>query len=71
MNQNETCKYLCQSSMKVDETQIKFAIDNEYKVNFVIDNLPAVSREGNETQIGFPVGFKLVEFLDLRGECTF
>ena len=42
MNQNETCKYLCQSSMGIDETQMQFAIDNDYKVNFVIDNLPAV-----------------------------
>ena len=58
MNRNETCKMLCHrilSEEQVDEFQ--WAIDHDYKINFIIDNLPGVYIANNATSVGFPIGY--------------
>jgi len=65
MLKNETCKFLCQR--KLDEAQkglFRNMIDDEYLVNWIVDNLPAATRyvrtgSGGDSIMymnGFPVG---------------
>ena len=42
------------------------AIENKYKINFVLDNLPGIYKFDNQTIIGYPIGFIEV-FLKLSG----
>ncbi len=70
---DEICKVVCrvQGLTKSQTFQLKRAIDDEYRVNMILDNLPAAVRSDffdEETQThksfyerGFPVGFKVGE----------
>ena len=51
--------------MNLNESKIKFAIDHDYKINFVIDNLPAVVDHSNHL-IGYRIGFKEVYNFHIR-----
>lgn len=70
MNHNETCKRLCPSIplKEADKENFKSKIEDQYVVNWIIDNLPVATRvpsakagsPGSETELyasGFPVGF--------------
>jgi len=68
MLQNETCKVVCRMSLTEDHKEkFRRMIDDEYLVNWIVDNLPAATRfvrlsEDQESQQsfmymnGFPVG---------------
>jgi transmembrane 9 superfamily protein 2/4 len=67
---DETCKVVCRGAplTKAQAQMLKKFIDDEYRVNMILDNLPAAVRvdyfdEDSEThkslyERGFPVGFK-------------
>lgn len=65
---NETCKELCKKDLKVrDKQNFKNMIDDEYLVNWIVDNMPGATRIGqygvrsdNDAiyMDGFPVGLK-------------
>jgi len=56
--QNTDCKFLCQIHMdKKTMAQLRHLIDEEYRVHWLLDNLPvAVFNDGYVTR-GYPVGF--------------
>lgn len=60
MKNDETCVVLCQKLHKKEEIQMfKTMIDQEYRVHWVLDNLPVAVRNeelGYVTR-GYPVGF--------------
>lgn len=65
MNVNTTCSYLCKRDLTPENKQrLKRMIDDEYQVNWLVDNLPAAMRyyrRGDESYSymnGFPVGMK-------------
>mmetsp|Transcript_151098 Transcript_151098/g.263346 ORF Transcript_151098/g.263346 Transcript_151098/m.263346 type:complete len:629 (+) Transcript_151098:122-2008(+) len=65
MNVNSSCSYLCQRKLEPEDKQrLKRMIDDEYQVNWLVDNLPAAMRyyrRGDESYSyvnGFPVGLK-------------
>merc|ERR1719171_1683644 len=65
MNVNNTCAFLCSIKMSEDDkTRFKHMIDDEYQVNWLVDNLPAATRyhsageEGFTYMNGFPIGLK-------------
>jgi len=67
MNVNESCKVLCEPISLKDKgnnVTLKDMIDNEYQVNWLVDNLPAATpytRAGSSEPTlhnGFPVGLK-------------
>eukprot|EP00928_Gymnodinium_smaydae_P048554 TRINITY_DN32475_c0_g1_i1.p1 TRINITY_DN32475_c0_g1~~TRINITY_DN32475_c0_g1_i1.p1 ORF type:complete len:629 (+),score=121.23 TRINITY_DN32475_c0_g1_i1:125-2011(+) len=64
---NETCKVLCKKDLsQEDKALFKSMIDDEYLVNWLVDNLPAATRyirrgnaKGESTYMnGFPVGLE-------------
>eukprot|EP00929_Paragymnodinium_shiwhaense_P088812 TRINITY_DN4911_c0_g1_i1.p1 TRINITY_DN4911_c0_g1~~TRINITY_DN4911_c0_g1_i1.p1 ORF type:complete len:626 (-),score=129.89 TRINITY_DN4911_c0_g1_i1:460-2337(-) len=65
MNVNASCAYLCQRYLGDEEKkEFKRMIDNEYQVNWLVDNLPAAMRyyrrrdNSYSYTNGFPVGMK-------------
>jgi transmembrane 9 superfamily protein 2/4 len=65
MNVNASCSYLCQRSLGAKEKkEFKTMIDQEYQVNWLVDNLPAAMRyyrrrdNSYSYTNGFPVGMK-------------
>lgn len=64
MLENQTCRVLCEKSLiKEDKEHFKSMIDDEYLVNWIVDNLPAATRyrrKGDTHEYtymnGFPVG---------------
>jgi transmembrane 9 superfamily protein 2/4 len=65
MNVNASCKYMCKRDLtEEDKQRLKRMIDDEYQVNWLVDNLPAAMRyyrRGDDTYSymnGFPVGMK-------------
>jgi len=68
MRYEQSCKILCRATYTNSELQqFKDLIDQDYRVNWLVDNLPAatVSQEGNKVtttyEKGFPVGTKRSE----------
>jgi transmembrane 9 superfamily protein 2/4 len=64
MQHDESCKILCQKSLTKDEALLLTkAVWNEYRHNWIVDNLPAASRTEVADYVatshsqGFPVGF--------------
>merc|ERR1719240_1324874 len=63
MNQTERCKVLCTKVLSAaDVANFKGLIEDEYIVNWIVDNLPVTTRYtsslGSQTYMnGFPVGF--------------
>merc|ERR1719359_2498886 len=67
MLHNVTCKILCRRKVtKEDKEKFRSMIDDEYLVNWIVDNLPAATRyvrkgigQGDFTYMnGFPVGIE-------------
>jgi len=67
MNQNKSCVALCQVDVTDEEKNVmREMIDNDYVVNWLVDNLPAVTKykafDGRKDPYkyvsGFPVGIK-------------
>jgi len=67
MLENSTCKVLCKKALtKEDKDQFRTMINDEYLVNWIVDNLPAATRyvrrgvRGGESTYmnGFPVGLE-------------
>ncbi|KAF2927255.1 hypothetical protein DAI22_06g190600 [Oryza sativa Japonica Group] len=67
MRRDETCKVVCRSKLSPEAAKnFKEKIDDEYRVNMILDNLPVVvprqTREGSQTpsfEHGYRVGYKL------------
>merc|ERR550514_2416447 len=66
MNLNGTCLYLCSVKFSGDDKdRLKRMIDDDYQVNWLVDNLPAATRyhqrgeDGFRYMNGFPVGAKV------------
>lgn len=66
MREAASCKILCQKSLsEEDKNLFKKRIKEEYRVNLLVDNLPAFTKQTFETangevevyDIGFPLGF--------------
>merc|ERR1712232_883912 len=63
---NTTCKVLCKQQLSVEQKEkFRSMIDDEYLVNWIVDNLPAATRyirraDGGEFMYmnGFPVGIE-------------
>jgi len=65
MNVNASCSYMCKRDLSSEDKQrLKRMIDDEYQVNWLVDNLPAAMRyyrRGDDSYSymnGFPVGMK-------------
>eukprot|EP00927_Polykrikos_kofoidii_P055467 TRINITY_DN49717_c0_g1_i1.p1 TRINITY_DN49717_c0_g1~~TRINITY_DN49717_c0_g1_i1.p1 ORF type:complete len:653 (-),score=106.61 TRINITY_DN49717_c0_g1_i1:194-2083(-) len=65
MNKNSSCEYLCQKFLTPEEKlHFKKMIDDEYQVNWLVDNLPAAMRyyrkrdKVHSYTNGYPVGIK-------------
>mmetsp|Transcript_43573 Transcript_43573/g.52697 ORF Transcript_43573/g.52697 Transcript_43573/m.52697 type:complete len:637 (+) Transcript_43573:122-2032(+) len=68
MRLDEKCKVVCKAEvLTADQTKnFKEKIDDEYRINMILDNLPAAMvkyrEEGGESvkmyEMGFPIGFK-------------
>jgi len=65
MNVNSSCSFLCQRKLNEEQKQeFRRMIDNEYQVNWLVDNLPAAMRyyrrrdNSYSYTNGFPVGIK-------------
>ena len=66
MRDEIACQKQCSVDLEPkDISNFKWMIERDYRVNFMIDNLPAITKEQLENdpgkdkiQIGFPVGFK-------------
>ncbi|KAF0901812.1 hypothetical protein E2562_006446 [Oryza meyeriana var. granulata] len=67
MRRDETCKVVCRTKLSPEAAKnFKEKIDDEYRVNMILDNLPVVvprqTREGSQTpsfEHGYRVGYKL------------
>lgn len=66
MRIDERCKTLCEKEMTSDDVKgFTWMIERDYKVNWMIDSLPALFNrtsindkyEETSTEIGFPLGF--------------
>jgi len=63
---NQTCRLLCKQDLKKEQKdKLRSMIDDDYLVNWIVDNLPAATRyirkaDGGEFVYmnGFPVGFE-------------
>mmetsp|Transcript_47998 Transcript_47998/g.112032 ORF Transcript_47998/g.112032 Transcript_47998/m.112032 type:complete len:613 (-) Transcript_47998:77-1915(-) len=60
---NETCKKLCENDLNArDQNKFKSMIDDDYMINWMVDNLPAATKyktvtKGDSIYIeGFPIG---------------
>lgn len=66
MKENVTCKVLCKQALETEhKDKFRSMIDDEYLVNWIVDNLPAATRyirkaDGGEFMYmnGFPVGLE-------------
>mmetsp|Transcript_3504 Transcript_3504/g.6697 ORF Transcript_3504/g.6697 Transcript_3504/m.6697 type:complete len:619 (-) Transcript_3504:88-1944(-) len=67
MLKNTTCKVLCDQPLKKEQKdQFRSMVDDEYLVNWMVDNLPAATQYSTRTAglpiglytIGFPVGIE-------------
>merc|ERR1719238_2560486 len=65
MNVNASCSFLCKRKLNAEQKQsFKRMIDQEYQVNWLVDNLPAAMRyyrrrdNSYSYTNGFPVGMK-------------
>lgn len=63
MDKNVTCQFLCSVTLTdEDVARFKQMVDEEYQVNWFVDNLPATMpvRRGSQLSfaMGFPVGYK-------------
>lgn len=67
MRRDESCKVVCRTKLSPEAAKnFKEKIDDEYRVNMILDNLPVVvprqTREGSQTpsfEHGYRVGYKL------------
>ncbi len=66
MKNRESCKILCKTSVKsAEQVQFSELIDNQYRVNMLVDGLPAYTKQlfeadGNSYEhfeVGYPIGF--------------
>ena len=60
MKSDEACVFLCRKVHKKSEVEMfKNMIDNEYRVHWLLDNLPVAVRNDELGYVsrGFPVGF--------------
>lgn len=57
---NLNCNELCPQSLKQsDIDNFEWMIEHDYKVNMMIDNIPAIYKDENGTyNVGFPIGYK-------------
>lgn len=62
MKEDEKCIFLCRKEMKKNNIkQLQTMIDEEYRVHWLLDNLPVAVRNKDQNYVtrGYPIGFKM------------